>query len=666
MLRRALVGLLFLGCATARDPARQDERTDDEVAAAAETDTCIRTATVTVRVDNESSLDVRIVFGPYSPVRIADGFSRTTYEVPRAYLRYAVRLEIARGGLQVGTPPPVPTEQVVCNIATLVIGASPRYSVFYGDELFAPQPDPESAPDTSDWRESGVCYEIFVRSFYDGDGDGIGDLEGLIEKLDYVNDGDPDTRTDLGASCIWLMPVAASPSYHGYDVTDYYRIEPDYGTNADFKRLVEEAHRRGIRVLVDMVINHTSSEHPFFRQALRDPDSPYRAWYRWSPTPGPDNEYGDNNWRRSPVRDEYYYGFFSPLMPDLDWETKAVREEMKRVATYWLDDMGADGLRLDAVRHLMEEESGLSTNAPRTHDMLREYGAYVRSTHPGSFTIGEVFDTSDAILAYYPEQLDAYFAFGVSDAILRAVRDGDGSGLLAAVARMQAAVPGDRWAPFLRNHDQTRTLTWLEGDVERAKLAASLLLTLPGLPFVYYGEEIGMTGDKPDPRIRTPMQWTPGPAAGFTTGVPWEPLQADSLTANVEAQEGDAGSILNLYRELIRLRAACPALGANAGLIPLETSAPAAVAFLRQRVGGAALIVANLGYEPLEGVTLSARTSVIPPGSEYRPEVVLGEGPAAWLAVGENGGFEDYSPLETLEPLRAYVLALSECDYGAP
>src|SRR5256885_8288743 len=172
------------------------------------------------------------------------------------------------------------------------------------------------------WTHGAVCYEVFVRSFYDSDGDGIGDLSGLIRKLDYIN--------GLGASCIWLMPVAQSPSYHGYDVSDYYRVEPAYGTNDDFKRLVAQAHRRGIKVLVDMVLNHSSSEHPYFQAALRDTTSPYRAWDRFA------RMSSGEDWHRSPVRDEYYYGLFWSGMPDLNYETPAVRNEAKKIATFWL------------------------------------------------------------------------------------------------------------------------------------------------------------------------------------------------------------------------------------------------------------------------------------------------------------------------------------------
>jgi glycosidase len=513
------------------------------------------------------------------------------------------------------------------------------------------------ASEDSDWRDGGVCYEIFVRSFFDSDGDGVGDLPGLIGKLDYVNDGNPETYGDLGATCIWLMPIAASPSYHGYDVTDYYRIDPRYGTNEDFRRLIEEAHQRGIRVLVDLVLNHTSDEHPYFKHALLHGDSKYRDWYRWSEVPGPDNEYGDNNWHRAPVRDEYYYGFFWRGMPDLNWETAAVREEMKRVATFWLEEMGADGFRLDAVRHLMEGEDGRSTNVPRTHDILREYAAHIRHADPESFTVGEVFDSTGALLPYYPDQLDSYFAFEVADAILNAVRTGSSTGLLASALRLQGAVPNDRWSSFLRNHDQTRTLTVLDGDIQRAKLAASLLLTLPGVPFVYYGEEIGMTGDKPDPRIRTPMHWNLGPAAGFTKGVPWEPLQADSLTANVEAMDSDPGSLLNLYRRLIHLRAQHPALG-SAKLIPLDSGAETAVAYLRREGDRAALIVANLGATPLGGVALSSAEAVLPAG-RYVAEALLGGGPGAPLEVGADGRLRAYVPLSELAPLETYVFDLS-------
>lgn len=487
------------------------------------------------------------------------------------------------------------------------------------------------------WRRGGVCYEIFVRSFYDSDGDGVGDLNGLIEKLDYVNDGKPGYRHDLGASCIWLMPIAESPSYHGYDVSDYYKVDREYGTNEDFKRLVAEAHKRGIRVLVDLVLNHASSDHPAFREAQRDTASPYRSWFRWLPKhPGVKNRWGGDNWHRSAIRGDYYYGFFWGGMPDLNYENPAVLEEAKRISRFWLLEMGADGFRLDAIRHLVEEGNGAITeNVPATHTVLRNYSAYIREIAPHAFTIGEVWDSTGAMLAYYPDQLDAHFAFEVSDSIIAAVRSGSARKLFPPLLRIQQAIPADRWAPFLRNHDQTRTLTELGGDVARAKVAATILLTIPGLPFVYYGEEIGMTGNKPDERLRTPMHWRRGRAAGFTTGVPWQPLQPDSLAANVEAQNDDPASLLSLYRRLIHLRAQNAAL-ATGELTPLAAGSDAIAAYLRRAGDRVVIVVSNLGPTALSNIRISSPLPVLPPG-RYALTPLLDVNGAGELSVGSDG-----------------------------
>ena len=218
----------------------------------------------------------------------------------------------------------------------------------------------------AEWTRGATCYEIFVRSFKDSDGDGIGDLNGLTQSLDYINDGNPRTTSDLGARCLWLMPIAQSPSYHGYDVSDYYKVEPDYGTNADFKRLMAAAHKRGIKVLVDLVLNHASSEHPYFKAALADPASPYRSWFRFSPTkPASKGPWGQDVWYKSPVRDEWYYAVFWSGMPDLNYETPAVREEASKVARFWLREMGVDGFRLDAVPYLVERGARRFTSAEK-------------------------------------------------------------------------------------------------------------------------------------------------------------------------------------------------------------------------------------------------------------------------------------------------------------
>jgi len=516
---------------------------------------------------------------------------------------------------------------------------------------------PTRAPIDTTWRRGGTCYEIFVRSFFDSDGDGIGDFNGLTQKLDYVNDGNPRSTKSLGAKCIWLMPIDASPSYHGYDVKNYYRVNPEYGTMADFKRLVAAAHRRGIEVLVDLVLNHASSQHPYFLEALHDPASPHRSWFRWSATPRDDKgPWGQQVWHKSPERDEWYYGIFTSEMPDLNYETPEVRAEAARVAKFWLTEMGVDGFRLDAVPYLVEEGTQVS-NTPGTHAVLRDFSAAVRRAAPGAFTVGEVWDSIGAIMPYYPDQLDSYFSFELSDVLLDAVRNGTAAKLLTSYARMQRAMPGTRWSPFLRNHDQTRTLTALGGDRAAARQAAELLLTLPGLPFVYYGEEIGMTGDKPDPRLRTPMQWTPGRAAGFTTGAAWEPLQPDTATANVAVQTGDSSSLLTHYRKLIHLRASHPALGGG-DFQPLQSSDPAVAAYLRRNGAHIVLVVANLAVTPRTGVSISSADTTLPT-ARYSARDLLGGSTGAPLIVGVDGRLNAYVPLATLPARRTYVFDLT-------
>ena len=214
------------------------------------------------------------------------------------------------------------------------------------------------------WWEDDVFYEIFVRSFNDSDGDGIGDFNGIIEKLDYLNDGDPGTNTDLGVSGLWLMPIHPSTSYHGYDVIDYYAVNPEYGTMEDFNRLLDEAHKRGIRVIIDLVLNHTSVDHPWFR-AAQDPMSEYRDWYVWS-----DTEPSGSGWHASDHG--YYFGIFWEGMPDLNYEHPPVTEQMHDVARYWLQDIGVDGFRLDAAKHLIEDGM-IQTHTDATHEWYKDF-----------------------------------------------------------------------------------------------------------------------------------------------------------------------------------------------------------------------------------------------------------------------------------------------------
>ena len=507
------------------------------------------------------------------------------------------------------------------------------------------------------WTRGATCYEVFVRSFQDSDGDGIGDLQGLISRLDYINDGDPASHRSLGARCIWLMPVDESPSYHGYDVSDYYHVARAYGSNADFTALVAAAHRRGIRVLVDLVLNHSSSRHPYFQAALHDTTSPYRSWYRWSPThPAERGPWGQDAWVKSPVRDEYYYAIFSPGMPDLNYGNPAVLAEGKKIEKFWLEEMHVDGFRLDAVSYLSEDH-GRSQHSPGTHAALRELEQYARSVVPEVFTVGEVYAPIDTVLAYYPDQLDSYFAFEVADSIISGVAHGSATHMLEPALRLQREAPEGRWSPFLRNHDQPRTRTELGGDMDKAKVAALLLLTMPGMPFVYYGEEIGMSGAKPDPRLRTPMQWTAKPGAGFTRGVPWERLADDSAAVSVESEEHDPSSLLNLHRRLIHLRDSHPAL-ASGTIVPLQTGNAAVAAYLRISGTHAALVVANLGIETLRDVTLTGAAHLLPAGSWHLTNL-LGTEQARATTVGADGQLAGYVPLPLLAPKTGYLFDLA-------
>jgi len=500
------------------------------------------------------------------------------------------------------------------------------------------------------WTKGATCYEIFVRSFADSDGDGIGDIPGLISRLDYINDGNPKSTTSLGARCIWLMPVMESPSYHGYDQTDYYRVEKDYGTNADFKRLTAAAHQRGIRVLVDMVLNHSSNQHPYFLEALRDTTSPYRKWYRFA-SPKPVDQ---GQWIKSPVRDEYYYAVFGRSQPDLDYTNPDVVAEANKIAKFWIEQMGVDGFRLDAVPYLVEENGKLQGTGA-THKVLHDYEDYVRSLKPDAYNIGEVWAPHDVVMTYYPDQLDGYFAFELADSLISGVKKGSARGILPPLLRLQRDIPAGRYAPFLRNHDQTRTRTEFGGDMSKARIASFLLLTMPGLPFVYYGEEIGMVGAKPDPRLRTPMQWSTASSGGFTSGKPWQALQSDSATSNVATQTDDPASILNLHRTLIHLRTSTP-LG-DGTLVPLTTSNDAVIAYLRRDGNRSVLVVANLGADAASGVTLASSGTTLPAG-HWTTRSLLGGSAAAPLNVTSSGALNDYMPLPTLAAREGYLFEL--------
>jgi glycosidase len=522
------------------------------------------------------------------------------------------------------------------------------------------------APENAWWNDS-VFYEVFVRSFQDSDGDGIGDLQGLIDRLDYLNDGDPTTTDDLGVTGIWLMPVAQSPSYHGYDTTDYYTVEQDYGSNEDFKRLLDEAHQRGIKVIVDLVLNHTSTEHPWFVDSASGPDAEKRDWYRWSPTDDGSRAPwagGGPVWHRN--GEEYYFAMFWEGMPDLNYENPEVTAEMQNAARFWLEEMGADGFRLDAVRHLLEEGTNYS-GTTSTHQWLAGFDDFVDKVDAEALTVGEVWDTTAQAASYVQgDEVDLTFEFELAEGILTSVKRGKPVASAEDLAALLAAYPSGQFATFLSNHDQPRVATTLFKDPAGNKLAATALLTLPGVPFVYYGEEIGMTGNKPDEKIRTPMQWSDAANAGFSSSAPWQPVNAGFEELNVAVQDADPASQLNLYRRLIHLRNDHPALLRGA-FVPVESSCDATLAFLRQAPAGdpdapdgqTVLVVLNFDRKgEQEGCTFSYSGDALPDGT-YQMRDLMNESDAAVLTVTADG-FQDYAPLPSLAARAGHILLLEQ------
>lgn len=446
-----------------------------------------------------------------------------------------------------------------------------------------------------------VYYEIFVRSFQDSDGDGIGDLRGLTERLEYLG--------ALGVDGIWLMPIHPSPSYHGYDVTDYTAVNPDYGTLEDFDALVAAAAARGIEIVLDFVPNHTSRFHPWFLAAANG-DPAYRDYYLWSDQALPWRGTGGGPaWHANPYGEGYYLGLFTAEMPDLNLENPAVTSELERIAGYWLG-RGAAGFRVDAIQHLIESSQGGIRNTPATLRWVRAFEDALHAEAPEAFLVGETWTDALAIRDYLAAGLDYAFDY---PRFLALVGSGNTAGALQSrnPANLEQALAQElqlypdlgRLATFLGNHDQVRLATRLSPlrrDEARLRLAAGLLFTLPGVPYLYYGEEVGMPNGPggADEAKRTPMRWTPeAPGAGFSAGEPWQPFSTDDPAITVAAQEADPGSLLNHYRRLIALRHENPQFE-DAALELLETEGPL-LAFARREGDWRALVLANFGTEAL-------------------------------------------------------------------
>ncbi len=537
--------------------------------------------------------------------------------------------------------PPHPLSATLATLAALAACATPAPA-----PVPAPAPGPAAeatagaadapeagAPD--DWWKDAVFYEIFVRSFKDSDGDGVGDLRGIIDALDYLNDGDPATTDDLGVTGLWLMPVNPSPSYHGYDVTDYRDVNAEYGGMKAFDALIAEAHRRGIRVITDFVLNHSSREHPWFESARQGPGADKRDWYLFLPAPNPAWRRpwdGGDVWHRVGEHD-YFYGLFWQGMPDLNLANPAVEAEMLDAMRFWLA-RGVDGFRIDAIKHLFETPDGKLENVPATHAFVKRMRRTLSAEFPRALLLGEVWSGAEEQAAYYMggEGLHMNFSFELSGKIVSAVVDGVRSDLNAVIDRSQEAFPDRNFeAPFLTNHDMPRIMRLLGGDAARMRLAAALLLASPGTPFVYYGEEIGMQGGAAgaDENKRTPMRWSGGPGVGFTSGTAWYPIPGEAPGTDVAAQVADPESLLALYRRLIRLRSDHVALR-RGDQRRLEIDAGrGGVAFVRAHGDARVLVVVNLDGAP-------SKPFVAP--VEGAPRVLYQEGLTADIAPAALGG----------------------------
>ena len=507
-------------------------------------------------------------------------------------------------------------------------------------------PTPEASEESPWWNQT-VFYEIFVRSFRDSDGDGIGDFNGVTEKLDYLQ--------ELGVKGLWLMPIHPTPSYHGYHVTDYYAVNPDYGTMEDFKRLLEEAHKRNIRIILDFVLNHTSEQHPWFQSALK-PGSEYRDWYVWEDSdPGVRGPWNQQVWYQGPNGD-YYYAVFVREIPDLNYHNLAVREEAKKITSFWLTEVGVDGFRLDGVRYWVEDKQLADSAA--NHEFLEEWGKFYRNLDTQAFSVGEAW-TDNANVKEYTNtdlELDAAFNFDLSNAILKSLNESNNASVRFILQTTVRDFPQQDNANFLTNHDMNRVMSQFGDNLEKAKAAAGILLTAPGIPFIYYGEEIGMMGSKPDELIRTPMQWSSEEGAGFTDGAPWEAINSDYTTVNVADQTGDNSSLLEHYRSLIQLRNGHLALQIGETYVA-ESNSSKLVSYIRASEEETVLVLINIDDAPVTDYELSLSTG--PLSGDYNAASLLDDSAITPLQANDKGGFNAYTPLAEIPAYAVMVIQLT-------
>ncbi len=492
-----------------------------------------------------------------------------------------------------------------------------------------PVPNPFSfeKPRDPHWYKHALFYEVLVRGFHDSNGDGTGDLRGLTSRLDYLQ--------WLGIDCIWLLPIYASPLRDGgYDISDFTKVLPDFGHLGDFVELVDGAHERGMRVIADLVMNHTSDAHPWFQASRSDPEGPYGDFYVWSDT---DERYPEarvifvdteaSNWTYDPVRGQYYWHRFFSHQPDLNYENPRVQDSMLEVLRFWLD-LGIDGFRLDAVPYLYEREGTNCENLKETHEYLKRIRAEVDRLYPDRVLLAEANQWPADVVEYFGDpsvggdECHMAFHFPLMPRIFMAVRREQRYPISEIMAQTPPIPEGCQWGIFLRNHDELtlemvtdderdymyaeyakdprmkanigirrRLAPLLDNDRNQLELFTALLLSLPGSPVMYYGDEIGMgdniwLGDRDG--VRTPMQWTPDRNAGFSTVDPQQlylPLNMDPIygyqALNVEAQQRNSGSMLHWTKRMIEIRKRHPVFGLG-GYEELSSSNPSVLAFVRE------------------------------------------------------------------------------------
>lgn len=522
------------------------------------------------------------------------------------------------------------------------------------------------------WYKDAIFYEVNVRAFYDSNGDGNGDLKGLTQKLDYLK--------DLGIDVLWLLPIFVSPlKDDGYDIADYYAIHPDFGNLDDFKSLLQAAHQRGMRVITDLVINHTSDQHPWFQSARQGSDNPFHDYYVWSDD---DQKYNqariifldteNSNWTWDENARQFFWHRFYSSQPDLNFDNPAVREEILNIARYWLE-LGVDGFRVDAVPYLFEREGTNCENLSETHDYLKQLRSFVDENFPGRILLCEANQWPEDVRPYFGDgdEFHMGFHFPLMPRIYMALRQGEIQPLVWVMNQTPPIPDNAQWCIFLRNHDeltlemvseQERQWMWeqyapdprmrlnlgirrrfaplLDNDRRKVELAYSLLLTLPGSPVIYYGDEIGM-GDNiwlnDRDGVRTPMQWNSEGNAGFSSA-PAEELYAPLIDTgdfnykkvNVSSQKKNPGSLLNWLRQVLQVRKQHPVFG-RGGFQIIPTGDQSILAYLRGAEREPMLVINNLSPK--------ARDATIDLSKYYRLVDIL-DSTASPVSAGQATRFQ--------------------------